>query len=105
MASVIGTGDPFCVSLIVAMSMQNAPVADLVASTLAFGSDMIHFQQICILEKESTPFAFSPLPLKELCQHPIEHRVRLQSSTPIEYITVVWACRRPHFDMPLDMRW
>jgi hypothetical protein len=57
------------------MSMEDTPVADLISSTLVFGSDVIHLEEISILEKESTPTALSPLFLKKFCQHPVEHRV------------------------------
>jgi hypothetical protein len=75
MASIIGTFDTLCVSLIVAVSMEHTFVPDLFPSTLAFGSDVIYLNTVSILKEQATPAAFSPLFLKKLSQHPVEHRV------------------------------
>ena len=51
MASIIGTFDTLCVSLIVAVSMEYPFVPDLFPSTLAFGNDVIYLNTVSILKE------------------------------------------------------
>ncbi len=75
MAPIMGTLDTLRVSLIVAVSMEHTFVPDLLPSTMAFGNDVIYLNTVSILIEQATPAAFSPLFLKKLSQHPVEHRV------------------------------
>ncbi len=64
MAFVIGTIGTFCVSLIVAVSMERAFVTKFFPASFTFRGDMIYLNTVSILEKESTPAAFSFLLLE-----------------------------------------
>jgi hypothetical protein len=54
-------------SLVMAMSMERKSIADFISSAFAFGSDVIHFNEISILKQESTPSALSLLLLEKFC--------------------------------------
>ena len=93
-----------CVSLIVTMQMQGRQVSDIILSSLAFGRDMVEFYQVCIFEKESTPFTFSLLFLEDPSESPCNDRMISQSRAPVKKVSIIWACCPFHFDVPLDVR-
>ena len=104
MASIIGTFDTLCVSLIVAVSMEHTFVPDLFPSTLAFGSDVIYLNTVSILKEQSAPAAFSFLFLEKLPQRSTQQVVLAESLTPIQQISIIRACCSFHFYVSLDMR-
>ena len=91
-------------SLIVTMQMQGRQVSNIILSSLTFGRDMVEFYQVCIFEKESTPFAFSLLFLEDSSESPCNNGVISQSRAPVKKVPIIWACCSFHFDVPLDMR-
>ncbi len=85
----MGTIDPSCVSLIMAMSMQCTFVPQFLSSSLAVRGDVINFDDVSVLKEQFTPATFSSLLLKELSQQSIEHGMGSESFAPIQQIPVV----------------
>ncbi len=54
----------FCMSLVMAMSVERTFVAQFFSSTKVFGKHVINFHLISLLKKESTPSALPLLFLK-----------------------------------------
>src|SRR5215470_16477895 len=55
LAFAIGTGYTFCMSFIVAVSMECKFIAQFFSTPFIFWCDVIDFYQVSILKKESTP--------------------------------------------------
>jgi hypothetical protein len=85
-----------------AMSMECTFVAEVFTPSIPFRSDMIDFNVIPILKKESTPFAFPLLLVQEFGSGATEKRMVSQPCTPVPFVPVIWACGSLHFGMPLD---
>jgi hypothetical protein len=103
MALVMGTLFTLAVSLIVAMPMEWAFVAEFFPSSLTAGGNMIDLNHVSFFEMQSTPAACAGLLLQELAFNAAQEVVFTESLTPIHEISVVWAGCSFHFDMPLDM--
>jgi hypothetical protein len=86
------------------MSMKRTFVADLFSSALTPWRDMVNFDEIIILEVQSTPAAFSCLLLQEFAFGPVQQVMFAESLAPIHEVSIIWAGRSFDFDMPLDMR-
>src|SRR5262245_44187424 len=103
MAFVRGTIGTCCVSLIVAVSMEHTFVTEFFPASFTVRGHMIYLNNVSILEKESTPAAFSCLFLKQFSQCPTKQIVVAEPLTPIKQISIIRAGRSPHFDVSLDM--
>ena len=99
----MGTIDPSCVTLIMAMSMQCTFVTQFLSSTLAVQGDMIDFDDVSVLKEQFTPATFSSLLLKELSQQSIEHGMGSESFAPIHHVPVVGAGCPFDLDMTMDL--
>ena len=99
----MGTIDPSCVSLIMAMSMQCTFVPQFLSSSLAVRGDVINFDDVSVLKEQFTPATFSSLLLKELSQQSIEHGMGSESFAPIQQIPVVGASCSFDLDVSLDL--
>jgi hypothetical protein len=54
----MGTIDPSCVTLIMAMSMQCTFVPQFLSCTLAVRGDVINFDDVSVLKEQFTPATF-----------------------------------------------
>ena len=104
MALVMGTIFTLGVSLIVAMSMKDAFVAQFFPSAETSGRNVIDFHNILIFEEQSTPLTFPFLFSKQDTQCSTKHVVVAESLTPVQKVSVIWASSSLHFDVSLDMR-
>ncbi|SRR5258707_10813730 len=98
------TIDTFGVSLIMAMSVQQALVAEFFSSTFTLGCDVIDFNDIGVLKEQPTPTTFPLLFAQEHALDPIEHGMGLQSLAPVEEIAIVGTGRSLDFGVLLDVR-
>ena len=99
----MSTIDPSYVSLIMAMSMQCAFVAQFLSSALAARGNVINFDDVSTLKEECTPSTFSSLLLKELSQQSSEHGMGSESLAPVQQIPIVGTGCSFDFGMPLDL--
>ena len=86
-----------------AMSVQQAFVAEFFASAFAFGSDVVDFNDIGVLKEQSTPATFPLLFAQEDSFHPIAHGMVFEPLAPGEEITIIRAGRSLDFDVLLDV--
>ena len=93
-----------CMSLIVAVPVERAFVAQFFPASLTSGGNMIDFNHILIFELQLAPTAFSRLFLQELALDTAQEVVVAESLTPVQQISVIWACGSFHLDMSLDVR-
>ncbi len=84
--------------------MKRTFVADLFSSSLTPWRDMVNFDEIIILEVQSTPLAFSCLLLQEFAFGSVQQVMLAESLAPIHEVSIIWACSSFDFDMALDMR-
>src|SRR5712692_3484420 len=103
MALVMGTIFTLGVSLIVAMSMKDAFVAQFFPSAETSGRNVIDFHNILIFEEQSTPLTFPFLFSKQDTQCSTKHVVVAESLTPVQKVSVIRASSSFHFGVSLDM--
>ncbi len=86
-----------------AMSVEQAFVAECFSPSLTLRSDVIDFDHIGILKEQLAPTTFPSLLAQQGAFYPIKEGVGAQSLAPIEEISVVGTCRSFHLDMLLDV--
>src|SRR5207237_10400157 len=85
------------------MSMKRTFVADLFSSALTPWRDMVNFDEIIILEVQSTPAAFSCLLLQEFAFGPVQQVMFAESLAPIHEVSIIWAGCSFDFYLRLDI--
>jgi hypothetical protein len=98
------TIDTPCESFIMAMSVEQAFVAEFFSSTLTLWGDVVDFNNIGVLNEQLTPTTFPLLFTQERPLHPIEHGMGFESLAPIEEIAVIGTGRSLDLDVLLDVR-
>ena len=88
---------------VVTMTMQGDFITEFFSSTLTPWNDVVDFNDIFVLEMQSTQEAFPALFLQELALGSIEQRMPAQALTPIRQVAIIGAGRSLHFDVVLDM--
>ncbi len=103
MALVRGTVFTPSVSLLVAVSMKNVFVAQLLPSAETSRKNMVDFYLIFIREEPSTPGASPFLFSEQPPQRSTKQIVLAESLTPIQQVAIIGARRPFDFDMSLDV--
>ena len=101
---VTDTTDTSGVSFIMAVSMQQAFVAEFFASAFTLGCDVIDFNDIGVLKEQLTPTTFPLLFAQERALDSIEHGMGFQSLAPIKEITIVGTGRSLDLNVLLNVR-
>ena len=99
MALVMGT-----MPLIVTMAMESELIAEFLSSPFAFWGDVINFDLIRFSEHQTTPSALALLLLEQHGKCSPRCGKVFQSLTPVQKISVIWACSTFYFHMPSDFR-
>ena len=87
-----------------ALSVEQAFVAEFFSFTLTLWGDVVEFNNIGVLKEQLTPTTFPLLFTQERPLHPIEHGMGFESLAPIEEIAVIGTGRSLDLDVLLDVR-
>jgi len=85
------------------MTVQGDFITEFFSPTLTPWNDMVDFNNIVVLEMQSTQQAYPALLVQELAFPSIEQWMPAQSLTPIGEVAIIGAGRSFHFDVVLDV--
>src|SRR5205085_4003335 len=95
------SSNPFRMTLIVAVSMEQHFVTQVVVSAVSI--EMIDLHDVSILEVQFTPATFALLGLSQARFRLVHQGMSLEALAPVQGVPIIWTGPPFHLGIPLDV--